>query len=794
MRTLLQTVAIISGVFLLSTGLAVAQELIIGNYTLLDSTRVGRTFYEYTYTAEITNTGPAVQDVTATLASISPNTIVIDGELDFGDIASDATVTSSDTFTIRQNRRYPISWTDLTWDIENSTQVSYTGQVTPEGGTFEFPNGVTLDIPPGAVAEEIEIEITDLLCQQVDEILMANQFETHKIRCLGGFTGKPDGLEFLLPVTATVPVLELEAGEIPIQLEVDLDAQEYRLAPTNFLYRGGEGLAQIEIQGFSSDVASAVSTDEATEWSVPLPSCCSEKPIRTDCCCSTFFSKSDNSELSYSDAAIDCTITAAAYQTIATLCPDQPEQLSWAQEISEDCPEMTCDIKIEPAALNLYVCQEEDLNASITCETTDGSPVPFTDKKFEPFWKSYNPAAATVNPANGMVTGINPGLSQIEARWAMPDPNFTPGQAVVNVESNISSFSIMPPSATITVDEDVWLETEIIHANGDPLDASTVTWSTPGSAGYLTQDTGEWTTYEGEEKGADFITAEYTYDSSDKEDCQTVLTTAVVTVDCVDLELSVTEAILTIDGFLPVAVSSVSPSGEPHEMLEEAITWTSSNPDVAAVIPSVGSFVTIIGISPGTATITVTYNQENCDHVEATTSITVKDGIAGAWHLTPLSNQQYEECRMTVGDVVGNWYEVDEFSGYDVMIDQSISEGEEQYIEATNIPDTGTTLTGAWNSISGEFSLAIDSSNIAECGYLFYGDEGDLCGDAINCQFESCHITTNVLGTKLPDSNSLDAESNWYYSVMISYDVLDDRGETTYECQGAARLQGTRLE
>lgn len=792
MKTLMQMVSIFSGLLVLSSGLAFAQELTIGNYILLDSTRVDRTLYEYTYTAEIINAGPAVQNVTATLASISPNTTVIDGELDFGDIESDATVTSRDTFTIRQNRRYPINWSDLTWDIDYTTQVSYTGQVTPDGGLFEFPNGVTLDIPPGAVAEEVEIEITDIICQQVDDILLAHQYETHEIRCLGGFMGKPDGMEFLLPVTATVPVSELKPGEIPIQLEVDLDAKEYRLAPTNFRYRGEEGLAQIEIQGFSPDVAAALSTDEATEWSAPLPPCCSQSPRPKKCCCSTFFSQSDHSELASSAAGIDCIMAAAAYQTIATLCPDQPEQLSWAQEISEDCPEMTCNIEIEPAVLNLFVCEEKDLDASITCETTDGSPVPLNNAKFEPFWRSYNEAAATVDPRNGMVTGKNAGTSRIKAAWAVPLPNITPGWADVTVESNISSFSIMPSTSRIMIGDAARLEAEVIGSDGEPLNASTVIWSSSGTAGYLTRDAGEWTTFEARERGTDSITAKYTYDSPVKKDCQAVSATAVVTVDCVALELSVTEAILAVEGFLSVAVSAVSPSGEPYEISEAELTWASSAPNIAAVIPSVGSYVTIVGISEGIATITVSYNQEGCGRIEATVLITVEGGIAGAWHLSPLPNEQFEECR---DSVVSDWYEEDEFSDFDVMIYQSISEEEEKPIEANYIPDTGTTLTGTWNSISGEFNLAIDSSNIAECGYLFSWDGGeDLCGDAIDCQLESCHITTNILGVKWPDINDLEAESNWYYSVTISYDDLIGRGKTTYECRGTANLQGTRLE
>ena len=121
MKSISRIVAVVVGVLLLSSGLAIGQDLTIGNRTLISSTRVGRTLFEYTYKAEITNSGPAVQNVSATLTSNSPNTTVVDGDLSFGDVASGVTVTSTDTFTIRQNRLYPVNWSDLVWETQYDT-------------------------------------------------------------------------------------------------------------------------------------------------------------------------------------------------------------------------------------------------------------------------------------------------------------------------------------------------------------------------------------------------------------------------------------------------------------------------------------------------------------------------------------------------------------------------------------------------------------------------------------------------------------------------------------------------
>jgi len=162
MKYLLRTISIFClGILLLSTGIASAQDLTIGNYSLVSKTRVSRTEYNYTYQADITNTGSDVQNVTGTLTSNSPHTIVVQGAVSFGDVASGTTVTSADTFTIKQNRRYPLDWSDLVWDIQ-CIQI-----LGPSGGTFEGENNVAVTVPPGAADQSVPISIEPV---QEDEL------------------------------------------------------------------------------------------------------------------------------------------------------------------------------------------------------------------------------------------------------------------------------------------------------------------------------------------------------------------------------------------------------------------------------------------------------------------------------------------------------------------------------------------------------------------------------------------------------------------------------------------------
>jgi hypothetical protein len=129
--------------------------------------------------------------------------------------------------------------------------------VGPEGGTLQFDNGVILQVPAGAVTEVTAITVKDLPCSWVDPILNSNKNFFHPKRCLGGFSAEPIGLVFQVPVTATVPVLRLKPGEVPIQLTVDIASHTYNRGPTDLFYYGDQGVAEMKILHFSGQVVTA---------------------------------------------------------------------------------------------------------------------------------------------------------------------------------------------------------------------------------------------------------------------------------------------------------------------------------------------------------------------------------------------------------------------------------------------------------------------------------------------------------------------------------------------------------
>lgn len=106
------------------TGFAVAENIdtkvVIdhNNFTLLSSRRVTRTVSEYTIRAVANNlTATEISNVTATLTSTPANIKVIDGTLNFGVLAPNASVASTDHFIIQIDLRQSYSLADLKWAV-----------------------------------------------------------------------------------------------------------------------------------------------------------------------------------------------------------------------------------------------------------------------------------------------------------------------------------------------------------------------------------------------------------------------------------------------------------------------------------------------------------------------------------------------------------------------------------------------------------------------------------------------------------------------------------------------------
>ncbi len=108
--------AALAGLALVLPSLADAAASVTG-MQLLSTVRFDRTKYDYTYAITVANGAPALTAAKATVVSSAPATQIIKGTVDLGNLAAGATVTSTDTFTLRQDRTFSFNPASLAWTV-----------------------------------------------------------------------------------------------------------------------------------------------------------------------------------------------------------------------------------------------------------------------------------------------------------------------------------------------------------------------------------------------------------------------------------------------------------------------------------------------------------------------------------------------------------------------------------------------------------------------------------------------------------------------------------------------------
>lgn len=171
-------------------------DFFIEKVTLQSKTRVSRTDYLYTFTADAINFGTDASQVAAALVSASPYTVVVDGTLSFGDIPAGQTVPSTDTFTIRQNRRYAFDASALDWTFQQapkavSVKILHTNDHHSHLDSSSVDlvlNGATTRLEMGGFAS-----LATLIREERDEnSIMVNSGELNGTLYFSLFKGEPD--------------------------------------------------------------------------------------------------------------------------------------------------------------------------------------------------------------------------------------------------------------------------------------------------------------------------------------------------------------------------------------------------------------------------------------------------------------------------------------------------------------------------------------------------------------------------------------------------------------------------
>jgi hypothetical protein len=100
-------------------------DIVVTNTELVNTVRLSRYVYQYTYRLSVVNNGESqVLGLKCQLYSSDSHTVITDHEVAVGDLASAVEVTSDDTYTIEQDRRFTLDPTALEWRFDYTEVVT----------------------------------------------------------------------------------------------------------------------------------------------------------------------------------------------------------------------------------------------------------------------------------------------------------------------------------------------------------------------------------------------------------------------------------------------------------------------------------------------------------------------------------------------------------------------------------------------------------------------------------------------------------------------------------------------
>ncbi len=224
-------------------------------------------------------------------------------------------------------------------------------------------------------------------------------------------------------------------------------------------------------------------------------------------------------------------------------------------------------------------------------------------------WATSNPAVATVSN-NGVITAQGAGTATITAR--LDDQT---GRLVVTVEpAPVSTVSVTPGVANLTVGQVQNLVAEPRNAAGAPLSGRSVAWSTSAATVATVSSTGRVTAVGA---GSATITAS----SEGKSGSASIV---VVAAPIATVRITPPTATLAVGASTPLSAAGFDAVG--NQVSGRTVGWQSSNVAVATV----GASGVVTAVAPGLTLVTATI-----DGKSATSSITVTAIPVASVSITP---------------------------------------------------------------------------------------------------------------------------------------------------------------
>jgi len=147
----------------------------------------------------------------------------------------------------------PVS--DLSWKVAGrggfaDRYQAFEAVLDPAGGSYFFPNGITLEVPAGAVSAPTTVATRLVAPASIDAFI--NRYGLVTKHCLAAFDGTPHGLTFSQPVRVKMRTKPLPTlNSIPLHYKADLEHEIADYATTDLDFNTRTNIAEFTLTDFS---------------------------------------------------------------------------------------------------------------------------------------------------------------------------------------------------------------------------------------------------------------------------------------------------------------------------------------------------------------------------------------------------------------------------------------------------------------------------------------------------------------------------------------------------------------
>ena len=424
--------------------------------------------------------------------------------------------------------------------------------ISPYGGNYYFANGITLEVPAGAVDDFMTIGTRLVRREDVEEIV--NSYGLCPKYFLAAFEAIPHSFTFNKPVkikfcSEPLPTL----NSMPMHFTINPERNIYNYAYTDLVFNRQDNMLELAINRFSLHAILAVQLAIGSDW-IGHTDCGTPE---TACRCGWFEVKEETQEN---------TIVGECYMVVVTGsikyldCNTPPE--TWDVEEFDrgwiELKEMPPPIKVG-----------ESYKIDATVFSSKGVDVGGMSLRFS----SITPdIVEVIDIYSGLIKGLKcgEGRIKIEAGCGLER------EIIVDVWSLVQTVLISPPEATLTFGDTISVEATLLDENDQPV-YEQVTWSSDNPSIASVISTGQLTALitAGDTEGEAIITAMAGCDVPG------YTTIKVISPGVASIELIPEKGCVEVNQTTLLVAIVLDSNGNP--IPGKSVTWSSSDENVAFV-------------------------------------------------------------------------------------------------------------------------------------------------------------------------------------------------------------------